>query len=138
MRYQQQDKRMAEDAKLTNELKKRHDLMRKRVEKTMKEKSENVTQLKSLFALFTQQRKALEVSIQKTKRLEDENQKLDARNKLLEEQAKSHSRKVESIEQEKDSLAHKYRREKDLIEQELDEKRNLVKKYESEYKEWSG
>ena len=51
--------------------------MRKKLEKTLKDKSDNVTQLKSLFALFTQQRKALEISIQKTKRLEEENLKLD-------------------------------------------------------------
>jgi DNA repair exonuclease SbcCD ATPase subunit len=63
------------------ELKKRHDLMRKRLEKSVKDKQESVSQLKSLFGLFTQQRKALEVSIQKTKRLEDENVKLQERNK---------------------------------------------------------
>ena len=48
---------------MAGELKKRHDLMRKRLEKALKDKQDNVTQLKSLFALFTQQRKALEVSI---------------------------------------------------------------------------
>jgi protein-tyrosine-phosphatase len=56
-------------------------LMRKRLEKSVKDKQESVSQLKSLFGLFTQQRKALEVSIQKTKRLEDENVKLQERNK---------------------------------------------------------
>lgn len=68
---------MGEEQKLSTELKKRHDLMRKKLEKTLKDKSDNVTQLKSLFALFTQQRKALEVSIQKTKRLEEDNLKFD-------------------------------------------------------------
>jgi hypothetical protein len=76
------------------ELKKRHDLMRKRLEKSVKDKQESVSQLKSLFGLFTQQRKALEVSIQKTKRLEDDNVKLQERNKYLEEQALGHNKKV--------------------------------------------
>jgi hypothetical protein len=76
------------------ELKKRHDLMRKRLEKSVKDKQESVSQLKSLFGLFTQQRKALEVSIQKTKRLEDENVKLQERNKQLEDQALGHNKKV--------------------------------------------
>lgn len=54
---------MNEESKVAAELKKRHDMMRKKFEKVIKEKAENVTQLKSLFALFTQQRKALELSI---------------------------------------------------------------------------
>jgi len=76
-----QEKRIAEESKISVELKKRHDLMRKRVEKSQKDKQESVSQLKSLFGLFTQQRKALEVSIQKTKKLEEENAKLAERNK---------------------------------------------------------
>ena len=38
---------------MADELRKRHDMMKKRLEKVSKEKSETVTQLKSLFALFT-------------------------------------------------------------------------------------
>lgn len=68
------------------ELKKRHDLMRKKVERTLKEKQDNVHQLKSLFVLFTQQRKDFEVAILKTKKVEEENLKLDSRNKTLEDQ----------------------------------------------------
>ena len=70
---------------MAGELKKRHDLMRKRLEKALKDKQDNVTQLKSLFALFTQQRKALEVSIQKTKRLEEDATKFDSRARTLED-----------------------------------------------------
>jgi hypothetical protein len=44
---------VTEESKVANELKKRHDLMRKKLEKTLKDKQDNVTQLKSLFALFT-------------------------------------------------------------------------------------
>lgn len=102
---QQQEKRISEEAKVTLELKKRHDLMKKRVEKVAKDKQENVTQLKSLFALFTQQRKALEISIQKNKKLEEDNIRLDTRNKTLEEQQRSHSKRVEQLEAEKDMLA---------------------------------
>ncbi len=63
---------------MATELKKRHDLMKKRLEKSMKDKSEVVAQLKSLFALYTEQRKALQVSIAKSKRLEEDNQRLDS------------------------------------------------------------
>ncbi len=59
--------------------------MKKKLEKAQKEKQENVNQLKSLFVLFTQQRKALEVSIQKGKKLEEDNQRLEQRNKNLED-----------------------------------------------------
>lgn len=112
--------------------------MRKRVEKTAKDKQDNVTQLKSLFALFTQQRKALEISIQKTKKYEEENLKLDARSKTLEEQSKGHNRRVELLEQERDMLVQKHRKDREHLESELDDKKQVVKKYESEFKEISG
>ena len=70
------EKKMAEESKLCIEMKKRHDMMKKRLEKSSKDKGDSVNQLKSLFVLFTQQRKALEVSIAKTKKYEDENGKL--------------------------------------------------------------
>jgi Holliday junction resolvase-like predicted endonuclease len=54
------------------ELKKHHDMMKKKVEKVTKEKMENLNQLKSLYALFQQQRKALEVSIMKNKKYEED------------------------------------------------------------------
>lgn len=111
--------------------------MKGKLEKTEKQKTDYVTQLKSLFAVFTQQRKALEVSIQKTRRLEEDSQKLDTRNKTLEEQAKGHQRKVDQLEQERDALSAKFKREKDALETELDERRQSVKKYEQDFKEWS-
>lgn len=118
-----QEKRLAEESKISVELKKRHDLMRKRVEKAVKDKQESVGQLKSLFGLFTQQRKALEVSIQKTKRLEEENAKVAERNKYLEEQAQGHNKKVQQLEQERDTLLHKHRRDRESLESELEERR---------------
>ena len=53
-KLKQQEKQRGEDAKVADELRKRHEMMKKRLEKVSKEKSETVTQLKSLFALFTQ------------------------------------------------------------------------------------
>ena len=55
------------------EYKKKYDGMKRKLEKVGKEKLDTVNQLKSLFVLFTQQRKALEVSIVKTKKLEEDN-----------------------------------------------------------------
>jgi hypothetical protein len=104
--------------------------MKKKVEKVAKDKQENVSQLKSLFALFTQQRKALEISIQKNKKLEEDNIRLDTRNKSLEEQQRSHSKRVEQLELEKDMLSQKARRDREALDQELEERRTSVKKLE--------
>lgn len=64
------------------ELKKRYDMMKKKMEKASKDKQENQTQLKSLFTLFQQQRKALEISIAKNKTFEAELKSRDDEKKL--------------------------------------------------------
>ena len=45
--------------------------------------------------MFTQQRKALEISIGKTKKLEEENARLENRNKNQDEQQKSFYKRIE-------------------------------------------
>lgn len=109
--------------------------MKKKLEKSTKEKSENVSQLKSLFALFTQQRKALEVSIGKTKKLEDDNCRLEQRNKNLEDQQKVVMKRVEQLEGDREMLVNKHRRDREQLEQDMEDKRQLVKKYEAEFKD---
>ncbi len=120
---------------MTLELKKRHDLMRKRMEKVVKDKQESVSQLKSLFTLFTQQRKALEISVQKTKKLEEDNVALLAKNKQLEEQAAAHRKRCEQLEQDREMLVMKHRRDREQVEQEVEERRQQVRKQEAELKE---
>ncbi len=46
--------------------------MKKKLDKQNKDKSDNQSQLKSLFGLFTEQRKVLDASIKKTQMLEEE------------------------------------------------------------------
>ena len=79
---------MTEEGKICLEMKKRHGQMKKRLDKSSKDKGDSVNQLKSLFVLFTQQRKALEVSINKTKKHEEDNTKLEQRNHNLEDHHK--------------------------------------------------
>ncbi len=62
-RVQQTEKKAIEESKMVSDIKKRHEQMKKKLEKAQKEKLESINQLKSLFVLFTQQRKALELSI---------------------------------------------------------------------------
>lgn len=120
---------------MASEIKKKHDFMRKKLEKSNKEKQENVNQLKSLFALFTQQRKALEVSIKKTKQLEEEKKGFDQFKKGQDEQIKHLHQKVQQLETEKEIMQNQHRRNKEQIELELDEKKHAFKKYEQDFKD---
>lgn len=67
-----QEKKSSEETKISIELKKRHDIMQKKLQLTIKDKAETSKQLKQLFVLFTKQRKALELSIKKNKKYEFE------------------------------------------------------------------
>ncbi len=120
---------------MATELKKRHDMLKKRLEKTVKDKSEVVAQLKSLFALYTEQRKALQVSIAKSKRLEEDNQRLETAKTAQDDQVRALTRKIEQMDQERELLAARHRRERESIETEMEEKRQLVKKLEGDVKE---
>jgi chromosome segregation ATPase len=72
--------------------------MKKRVDKASKDKSDVVAQLKSLFALYSEQRKALQVSIAKSKRLEEECQRVEAKQGAWEETQKGQARRIEQLE----------------------------------------
>ena len=73
--------------------------------------------------LFTQQRKALELSIAKSKKLEEDNHLLVQRNRNLEEQHKAFFARIEQLEQDRDMLIAKHKKDKDLLEGELDRER---------------
>eukprot|EP00347_Sterkiella_histriomuscorum_P003379 403364524 len=134
-KLKQTEKKATEESKVTLEYKKRHDQMKKKLDKSQKDKQENVNQLKSLFVLFTQQRKALELSIQKSKKLDEDNARLEQRNKNLEEQHKMFYSRIEQLEQDREVLLAKHKRDKDQLQQEVEEKRHILKQYELEYKE---
>jgi hypothetical protein len=65
-----QEKQHAEEAKVSLELKKRHDIMQKKLAIALRERDDSNKQMKQLVAIFTKQRKALEVSIKKNKKFE--------------------------------------------------------------------
>jgi len=48
------EKKIGEESKICTELRKSNSILKKKLDKQNKDKSDNVNQLKSLFALFTQ------------------------------------------------------------------------------------
>lgn len=87
--------------------------------------------------LFTQQRKALEVSIQKSKRLEEDNMRMEQRNHNLEEQHKMFYSRIEQLEADREMLIGKHRKDKEHLEHEVEDKRLIIKKYEAEFRDTS-
>lgn len=71
-KFKQMEQRLQEETQVSVELKKRHDVMLKKLEVAGKAKVETNKQLKQLFVIFTKQRKALELSIKKNKKFEFE------------------------------------------------------------------
>jgi hypothetical protein len=67
-----QEKKSSEETKISIELKKRHDVMYKKLQMAVKEKMESQKQLKALYAIFQKQRKALELSIKKNRKYEQD------------------------------------------------------------------
>ena len=55
----------------------------------------------------------------------------------MEDQFKLMQRKIDQLESEKEQIQTKYRREKEHLESDLDDKKQLVKRYEGEFKEIS-
>ena len=78
-----QEKKNAEETKISMELKKRYDVMQKKLEISQKEKSDIAKQTKNLYVIYTKQRKALELSIKKNKKYEND---IDQSNRKQNEQ----------------------------------------------------
>jgi len=53
----------------------------------------------------------------------------------LEEQHKAFFKKIEQLESERESLMGRQKRDKESLEIELEEKKHVIKRYESEFKE---
>lgn len=67
-----QEKKRSEESKVAVELRKHYDALKKKTESLARSKSDLEGQLKALLSNFLTQRKALELSIAKNKRLEEE------------------------------------------------------------------
>jgi len=70
--YQAQEKKSKDESRLAVELRKHYENVKGRSEKLSKDKAQMETQMKKLLSQFLVQRKALEVSIGKSKKMQDE------------------------------------------------------------------
>ena len=77
------------------------------------------SQMKKLLSQFLVQRKALEVSISKSKKMQDELSQIKAKQMEHDESKKMHTRQVENFEEEIVSLKSRFRKEKENLEAEL-------------------
>ena len=84
--------------------------------------------MKKLLSQFLVQRKALEVSIQKNKKLQEELSETKAKHMEHNENKKIRSRQVEDLEEEVAQLKSRFRKEKESMEAELQEKRHTVQR----------
>ena len=76
-------------------------------------------QMKKLLSQFLVQRKALEVSIGKSKKMQEELSQIKAKQMEHDESKKIHTRQVENFEEEIISLKSRFRKEKESLEAEL-------------------
>ena len=77
---------MIKESIIAVELRKRYDEMKRKKDVATKEGQGATQQYKDLFTVFTTLRKALVVSVQKTKKYEEENQLLTEGQKMHDEQ----------------------------------------------------
>ena len=92
------------DGRVAVELRRRYDQLKRTLEQTQAEKQKVQTQFAALLKVFTVQRRALEVSISKTKRLEESQVSLAQKNKELTLQNQQATAHGEEVEQELRSL----------------------------------
>ena len=63
------------------------------------------------------------MSINKTKKFEEENQRYETKNRNLEEQHKLFARNIEQLQNDKEVLLAKHKRDQELLEADLEDKR---------------
>lgn len=124
-----QEKKSSEETKISIELKKRHDIMQKKLQMAVKEKAETSKQLKQLFILFTKQRKALELSIKKNKKFEFEQQTHESVLKEKERTTLELRHKVDQLESQKELMQQRHRQEVENLSHELQEKRLTLQRF---------
>lgn len=118
------EKKQREESHVAVELRKHYEQIKTRHDKIAKDKSQIESQSKKLLSQFLVQRKALEVSIGKNKKLQEELVQVKAKQIEHDESKKMHTRQVENFEDEIASLKSRFRKEKESLETELQEKRH--------------
>ena len=127
-----QEKKSAEETKISMELKKRHDIMYKKMQIAVKDKQENQKQLKALYGIFQKQRKALELSIKKTRKFEQDVQTSERQLMDKSQQCSALQGKVEALEQQRDHINTKHQREIENLNLELQERKMLTQRLQNE------
>ncbi len=59
------------------------------------------------------------------------------RHQSFEDQLKSQQKRIDHLEQERETLYQRHKREREQLESELEDKRSVIKRYEAEFKEVS-
>lgn len=117
------------------ELRKHYEHIKNKADKLQASKLQMEGQMKKLLSQFLVQRKALEVSISKNKKMQEDLSSIKARQMELDEGKKMHSRQVENFEEEIIGLKSRFRKEKESLEAELQEKRHLTQRQTAEIKD---
>ena len=82
--------------------------------------------MKNLLNQFLVQRKALEVSIQKNKKLEEELSEFRAKQMEIDGNKKINDRQISNLESEIDELKTRQRKDREALETELEEKKHTI------------
>jgi hypothetical protein len=87
--------------------------MKKKMETAITDKQSAVQQYNDIFTVFATLRKALVVSVQKTKKLETENYSLECSSRKFEEAKWTLSTRVDALENELDTLKKGIRKDRE-------------------------
>ena len=105
------EKKIDEDGKISIELKKRHDIMQKKLQIVSKEKGDQMKQMKQLCAVFQKQRKALELSIRKNKKYEADTDFKDRQIAEKDQMKIQMQERVDHLSQQHEFLQKKHQRD---------------------------
>ena len=105
------EKKIDEDGKISIELKKRHDIMQKKLQIVSKEKTDNMKQMKQLCGVFQKQRKALELSIRKNKKYEADTDFKDRQIAEKDQMKIQMQERVEHLTQQHEFIQKKHQRD---------------------------
>jgi chromosome segregation ATPase len=108
------------------ELRKRYEALKRQSDLTSQEKDKIHGQFQALIKVFSNQRKALQVSISKSKRFEDQATQLAKKNQELAQQNSSLTGQVDSLEQDLKKIQSRFKKERELLEIEIEDKKGVV------------
>lgn len=117
------------------DLRRRYDQLRLQLDASTREKDKLNEQFKSLLSAFTTQRKALEVSITKNKRYEEQLMSLQTKNRDYTGQQALYTIQIDTLENDNKNLNQRLKREREALQIELEDKKAIILRYSAEVKE---